>query len=454
MKEEDIDKIFRDALADQKAPTDESDWAAFEGMLDSRSTGLSKWTVIIALFILISGSSAAYIFLYQPAAEYIPRTQNSKLITQENENAEEIADLSGDTKEISDHSSNSKTAEIQEGNSSEQLNPANILAPSESDASENAKPKSPFETSNNEKGVVSNPSQPFAESSHSNDNKASQNSGINELRSSSFTTSETSQSENPAILGTRASKWNDTEPMATSTRPSKAALLSADQASGSFDIELGELKFMSSLGTEFEKELKPDLVIEKRSVPQSKAKLFSPFIYFKLEQNSVFQTSPALGLGLERSFPFKGKGALAIQGAIGYQRTGRLAWEQTSQNVTYGFDRYVEESNLKTENLEMIQIPIRVSYQSGVHRIFAGAEMNWLVNASQEFRLGSEGSTEQGYLYESGAPNSALFFQLGYGYALNEKFQLDFGFNIAGNSWVVVDKRPMGGLIRLNYFIR
>jgi len=455
MKEEDIDKIFRDALADHKAPTEESDWATFEGILDSKRTSLSKWTVLIALFILICGSSAAYIFLSNAQAEYIPRAQNSKSLTVKNKNAEQLGAQADGKDEKLTQSSIANTDRVRKEQNSEQLYSINKLEQSESSSSQNGQSSSQFGISKNEGDHKANSAQPSSGIDYPGDEESYQKVDADENLSRSMASSESFQSENPALIDAKADTLNDFKHQETSTRLLEVgSTTAANKGLGSSGFELGELKFMSALDAELEKKVSAKLVNEKRSIEHSKTKLFSSFIYFKLEQNNVFQTSPALGLGLERSFPFKGKGAIAIQGAIGYQRTGRLAWEQTSQNVVYGFDRYAEESNLKTNNLGMIQIPIRVAYQTGVHRIFAGAEMNWVVNASQEFRQNPEGEISEGYLYDSGAPNSILFFQMGYGYALNEKFQFEAGLNIGDYSWVVVDKRPVGGFIRLNYFIR
>ncbi|HKL03057.1 MAG TPA: hypothetical protein VJ911_05255, partial [Cryomorphaceae bacterium] len=228
----------------------------------------------------------------------------------------------------------------------------------------------------------------------------------------------------------------------------------ADVFDSASESSWGKLEKLPMLGTNLPAAVSPKLSNEKRKIEPQNYPLFVPFIYFKLEQNNVFSTSPAIGIGLQRNLALPGKGSIAVKAGIGYQRTGRLAWEQNSQTVTYGFDRYVETSNLKTDNLGMVQLPIQLSYQTGVHRIFAGAEINWVVNASQTFRQNAEGPVEEGYIYDSGAPKNTIFWQAGYGYALNEKLQLDLGVNMAGGEWNPAGKRPIGGFIRLNYIIR
>ena len=102
----------------------------------------------------------------------------------------------------------------------------------------------------------------------------------------------------------------------------------------------------------------------------------------------------------------------------------------------------------------MIQVPLRVGYHIGIHSIFAGAELNWVANASQEYQATAEGEVENGYLYKTGVPETAVFYQLGYGYALNEKMQLDLGVNLSGANWDPADRRPLGGFLRLNYFLK
>lgn len=448
MKEEDIDRIFRDALADHKAPTDESDWAAFEGMLDSPKKGLPKWTVLVTLFILIGGSSAAYIFFSQSTTQYTPRAQNS-FTKSEGSSKDELKHKESDKLELPNPSSPI-------GLPGQGLSDSNPESSKSKDGQvANGATQSP--ESNASTYLTNSDNSALADESFMRTSEVTENKDSGQSRALSESKNEetfTPASSTLSPSSDKITKSDKEQIFAGSSEYVESENYSFNESIRNSELVLGSLEPMKMLGINLTSYVAPVAKGDLRAVEPSKKKLFTPFIYLKLEQNNVFQTTPALGLGVERSFPLDRKGAIAVQAAIGYQRTGRLAWEQTSQNIFYGFDRYDEESNLKTDNLGMIQIPIRVSYQTGVHRVFSGAEMNWVVNASQEFRQSSEGSVEQGYLYDSGAPNSALFFQLGYGYAINEKLQLDLGLNIAGNSWVVLDKRPIGGFIRLNYFIR
>lgn len=453
MKEDDIDKIFRDTLADQKAPTTESDWAAFEGMLNSRAGGSSKWTAVIALLILLTGSVSAYYFLSEPEARYTSREQiSSHGLNQEyglksekpgeteliesREKFEEIdRNEKGELTDLKESKPDELQSEISERTSSGTINSPGPLSTQINAKSDSDQPK----------GSVNRESERAQESHLSSGSKAT------------ISTADNLQKDHSDILDkSEGVKEPVNNINSNKTSPPIAGLRSAgsNSVNSQDETELEKLKKLTLLDASTSFYQSPDLIDEKRKIEPIKKQLFVPFIYSKLERNSVLKTTPAIGVGIERSFPLEGKGALALQAAIGYQRTGRLNWNQTSQNVVYGFDRYVNESNLQTDNLDMVQVPIRLSYQYGVHRIFAGAEINWVVNASQEFRESSEGIMEDGYLYDSGAPNTSLFFQIGYGYALNEKLQLDLGLNTADSDWEPADKRPIGGFIRLNYFVR
>ncbi|MFN2430806.1 MAG: hypothetical protein ABR574_12370 [Cryomorphaceae bacterium] len=458
MKEEDIDKIFRDALADQKSPTTESDWEDFEGMLNSHKAGLSyRWITLFVLLLLIGGSLGAYYLNSEPQVKYISRAQPSENVL-DNESKKDLSEL------------NFSALDTGAKNSARQSDDHNELAQGISDSTYTSAEKdaqkqklgfSPKEETGtilqqsiNDDVKASNQSRDSEKTDGSKIQQTALKIEMNERKNTLPAPVKTlGPNKETGTSDERVLKRDNQSGFATS-QSSKINNPSRKELLPSTDAELVKPETIPLIGTELNANVSAVLKGEKRKIEPLNQQYFIPFIYFKLEQNNVFKTSPALGIGLQRNFPLQGKGAISVQGALGYQRTGRLAWEQTSETVTYGFDRYAEESNLKTNNLGMIQIPIRVAYQAGVHSIFVGAEMNWVITASQEFRPMAEGEVDQGYLYDSGAPNSALFFQLGYGYVLNEKLQLDLGINAAGMDWEPADKRPIGGFMRLKYFIR
>ncbi len=457
MKGEDIDKIFRDALGGQKAPTTEHDWAAFEGMLDAQKGGWSKWTVLMLLLILILGGAGAYYTFDGLEAPHNSKDQNTKTVLEQNNKRD--GNDSKSTVPVSEMS-------IQ---GSDQYNAADTGKTSVTDYTAlSASETSPDTTGSNLSQKQQTATSPQAISidlaettgESKNENLASRYThkpAPSEHKAKGAPDDGLSQSSKPAdavLLQEKGNLRKGDASMAASPSYTESYSSSSEIPLSSFETELDQPKLMTRRGTEMDMTIAPMLNGEKRKVEMQKHHLFLPLIYFKLEQNNVLRTSTAIGIGIERIFPQKGKGDISVQGAIGYQRSGRLAWEQSSQTVTYGFDRYVEESNLRTDHLEMIQLPIRVTYLTGVHRVFAGAQLNWVVNGSQEFMQNTESQANKGYLFDSGAPDPALFVEMGYGYALNERMQLDLGFSTASTIWEPANKRPIGGFIRINYFIR
>lgn len=426
MKGEDIDKIFRDALGEYKAPTNESDWAAFEGMLNTRKGGISKWAILALVLFLIGGSVSAVYFYSQPTAQYTAResqtipsgTKTSSGEKNLNDNSTQKSASTLEQKINSGHQNQTiQGAKDQESKMPEEIHSANEQSNSDN---EQKAPKINSSTQNIAAFQMSN--------FHENTSRPA---------SDNYSTrSNLRQSEGiPGNAGSITSGKAE-------IRIPKA------------EMELAELEKLIPLSAEFNHSITPNLKGTKRNTEELKTQRFTPLIYIKLEQNNVLKTTVAAGIAVQRNIANFSGSSLSMQAGIGFQRTGRLNWNVERTVVYYGFDRYENVSALKTKQLDMIQIPLKLTYQKGVHRIFAGAELNWIVNANQELRQGTENANQSGYLYDSGAPKMAIFYQLGYGYALNEKLQLDVGMNLSGQKWKPVEKSPVGGFVKLNYFIR
>ena len=201
---------------------------------------------------------------------------------------------------------------------------------------------------------------------------------------------------------------------------------------------------------------------ETREVlPQTQAS-FEPFIYVKAEQNLVLETSIGVGIGVERQFlnAENWMKNLSLSLGIGYMRSGDLRWDQQqSEEVFYGFDRYHDESKLTTQRVELLQIPVHLNYSiGGVHSIFAGLESSFVINAAQELNrlpaFGDATNVDNGYLYDADTPTYIYLMQVGYGYALNERYKIQVGGSFSNQNWNTTDEKPLGVFLKLNYHIR
>ena len=401
MTDEEIDKLFKSELSGQKAPVHESDWTAFEGMLDSGQSGISKWVVLVAFLILLGGGAIAYYFMPEPELRYAKRSETHSAASNENDlsDAEDFKE-----ENMRSDSGNSLSGEelAQEGDKET----SGASMPSTVEESESIVSQKGEKTSRADLSSVDPPSKREQTYETSNSIRALEmESGENSGPSADVqSTRQAANTEESYFANEVANSFSKTNSNANSTRAlNEENTLNASSARGA-------LKLMNPKGVEAFDAITPKIDGNKRSIETARRRPFRPFLYFKLEQNNVLKTTPALGLGWERRIPLKGDGALSLRGGIGYQRTGRLTWEKSSQNVVYGFDRYVEEVSLRTNNIGMIQVPLRVGYHIGIHSVFAGAELNWVATASQEYQAAAEGQVENGYLYKTGVPETAVFY--------------------------------------------
>jgi len=450
MKEEEIDKIFREALAGQKPPTTETDWEAFEGLLNSRRGLKWKWSVLTVLFLIASGIIGAYFLVLNPQPQYISRDQSNFKHLDKQKTEEAGITLFQEKETI--ESANSPVWE--NSNLQKPQRKSEIGLMSEIDQNSES-----WEVAKKDTGTKKRlPKNDQLSGTNLLPNiKAEENKKLSSSRTDILinTSSSANTSHGYGLSGDLVIHTNgDSLSMNNSTIVLESSLSSDSETNASIEVNERKQEMIPVIGTNVNTSILGSLKGEMRKVEAIPSPYFIPFVYFNLEQNTVFKSTPTIGIGLRRNFSFKSKGSMSFRIAIGYSRTGNLGWEQSNQTVVYGFDRYVEESNLRTVHLGLVQMPLRLSYHTGVHRFFVGTAMYWVVNGSQEYRQVPEGPLEKGYLFDSGAPKSALFFQLGYGFALSEKVQIDLGFNSAGSTWDPENKRPIGGFIQLNYFMR
>jgi hypothetical protein len=93
-----------------------------------------------------------------------------------------------------------------------------------------------------------------------------------------------------------------------------------------------------------------------------------------------------------------------------------------------------------------------------VHSVFAGLESSFVINAAQELNrlpaFGDDSNVDNGYLYDADTPSYIYFMQVGYGYALNERYKIQVGGSFSNQNWNTTDEKPMGVFLKLNYHIR
>jgi hypothetical protein len=507
MKGEDIDKLFREKLGNTVEPTSEQDWAAFEKGLDKRG-GFFSPRVIGAVLLLLVGTlaSAYYLGDFSEETKYSQRSASDGLETGErasNQNKNttstsgEFEKNSIDSKDPSSIAESVQSANDSENAQSTPFNSAGEEANDNSAISANASgtrigskdSRGDAKVDGNDNadgerltGIGSNDNIPTAAavpiSSNENngdanvdgiDNADQEHSTVAAYTAGAAKTAENTRRESDGAANNSKSEADKAMAFAPAGRSaSNAKSASSNSASKAeaedvMQMEILSLSKMESKNGQIELDLEDQEIRGViREVPAQSLASFEPFIYIKGEQNLVLASSIGVGIGLERQFVNAENWMknLSLSLGLGYMRSGSLRWDhQESEEVFYGFDGYQNESKLTTQRVELLQIPVHLNYSfGGVHSVFAGLESSFVINAAQELNrlpaFGDDSNVDNGYLYDADTPSYIYFMQVGYGYALNERYKIQVGGSFSNQNWNTTDEKPMGVFLKLNYHIR
>lgn len=419
MKESDIDKLFKDQFDGAELPTEERDWLAFESLYNKRNTkpGFGWLLAVLGLFLALT---AGYYFF-------------GNHISVENENRSQSANETVNKKLDTDALNSAKkwnSDEIKKPDSLE-INESITETIVEKNKSNNSSTNQETSSSTkHENGITSN----NAKVSDSIDSHViSSPTGANPIKK----------------------KTNDTpyqEPLYRSTE-TKLVHLPTTVAENIITPELALMEMHPA--SEIEIALKENAVAitSLKSMDSTIGLNFDLFV--GIEQNNMLRTSPFIGINasLRRS-------RWIYSAGVGYQQSGSLNWSQESSTVEYGFNRYESMQSLITRSVDLILIPVKVSYQvSGRSDVFLGFTSSFIVNASQEFSAFDDvnpasNSSESGYLYHTGAPDFIYFISGGYSFLLSEKIKLDGGINYSFQNWETSTKLPFGVFVRAHYIFK
>lgn len=465
MTGEDIDKLFREKLGNTVEPTSEQDWAAFEKGLDKRG-GFFSPRVIGAVLLLLVGTlaSAYYLSAFSEETQYSQRSASDGLETEErasnqnNNTTSTSAEFEKNSIDSKDPSSISES--VQSANDSENARSAPFNSAGEG-SNDNIPPAAAVPTSSNENNGDANVD--------GIDNADQEHSTVAAYTAGAAKTAENTRRESDGAANNSKSEADKAMAFAPAGRSaSNAKSASSNSASKAeaedvMQMEILSLSKMESKNGQIELDLEDQEIRGViREVPAQSLASFEPFIYIKGEQNLVLASSIGVGIGLERQFVNAENWMknLSLSMGLGYMRSGSLRWDQQeSEEVFYGFDRYQNESKLTTQRVELLQIPVHLNYSfGGVHSVFAGLESSFVINAAQELNrlpaFGDDSNVDNGYLYDADTPSYIYFMQVGYGYALNERYKIQVGGSFSNQNWNTTDEKPMGVFLKLNYHIR
>jgi len=487
MKEEDIDKIFQNAFAEgDNQPISESDWNQFEGLIPAKKKGWgsSAWL----LLLLLPCAAIAYLYFGEETPLYQQRT--AAMTTTVSSVIERSRDVANPTKE-------QRTL----GNSLEEENQANFSQREVDHTREDQSAPRPAETDTDplanhpEKNTVLStevntptgradekenaqlnlpdgegyePSRAIADTGGppSSDPNA-------EIPAPVFTevnpASNTTDTKAPASADIRAAKEATNQAAADVENTTTAAGRNLPEStnhlegmrfplSGNGNAEMNfNPRYMNPSGLQpIMENVMPALADDQREINQPSVRGWTPFVYLKAGTHSVLRTSAGVGLGGVKPL---GSNGFAIRATVGYLRSGELTSTQRSSSTNYGFDRYVEAVELKTKTLHLLQVPVHLQWSpNGIHRLYAGMESSFVINAAQELRAG-EGSTsavspKEGYLFQAPVPEWMYAFQAGYAYRLNEKFDLEVGASFSPQEWGQNTSENSGIFLKLNYLFK
>jgi len=476
MKEEDIDKIFREGLQDSEAPVFKSDWENFSHL--RKQTGYSGWKYFLpALIVLVIVSGTFYLY-FSESSENIGAKQTV---------GEKGNDEKGKmhTEEVSPELSETESAKPN-------IHADNTLY-AEVDSFQYAHPE------NGKDGKMGGHEQESARFENSNFKMQNQESNVNEDKDNSPREANEKNQKNESVqvkteLRTAENDLSDQNPVriknpekqydedraeaeevhsydnesARSSDPKISAkiLNVSDASNDKMKVEkTGEiyrteyafqLENMVSLPAGALKVLIDKNSFNAEKMPVSMVRNSHQIsVYFGVEQNNILGTSPMAGLV---SSWHLARWTFGV--GIGYQRSGVLNWNQESRRTIYGFDRYEASATLQTRSVNLLSIPIKFSrHMGGSHALFLGVTPSILVNASQELLIFDDRNLtnlvpESGYLYKTQAPEIVYFISGGYTYHLATWWSVDVGFNYSFQNWRPTDKLPVGVFLQTNIKVR
>lgn len=499
MKEEDIDKLFREKLGKTIEPTTDQDWAAFEKGLDKRGGFFSPRIIgAVLLFLVGTLASAYYLGGFSEETQYSQRSASNGIETDErasNQNKNTPGTTSSTSGELENESSDPKDhSGLAESEQSENVNDSQTLESSpfnttgadfKDNSALSANAAAAPIGSNENRGKAKVDGNNHAGGERTTREESNENRGDANVESAENTNRENATVAPSAAVAamTANTARSESDGAAINSNPaagiamafaprsqtaSNAKSASSNSPSGAeaedrAQMEILSLSKMESKNGQIVLDLEDqEIQGETREVlPQTQAS-FEPFIYVKAEQNLVLETSIGVGIGVERQFlnAENWMKNLSLSLGIGYMRSGDLRWDQQqSEEVFYGFDRYQNESKLTTQRVELLQIPVHLNYSiGGVHSIFAGLESSFVINAAQELNrlpaFGDATNVDNGYLYDADTPTYIYLMQVGYGYALNERYKIQVGGSFSNQNWNTTDEKPLGVFLKLNYHIR
>jgi hypothetical protein len=462
MSEHDIDKYFRDHLQGVEEPILPSDFSEFEKLAGKKRSG--KWLYMLLLLPLIGVSAYFYInpqfnaILPNTASQGNKKTQTIETTSKEgtddsdsksNENGDSQTTMStgvDTTIDISDQFTTSKNAEL-ENQKNLKANAvsanSNEMNPEVDSASENQKKRNENSDSNdkhisestNTSGLTKNPLSNTAPAIVPAANKAS--------------SSTTSTDELRNVVAAASVKPNNKAENTSGNNNYKEPFSRIGETTTQMEADFQKLPVIGL--SEIDLSTTPQLNdnIEKTAIPELKSWGIDAFVQFEI--NNELGGIPSAGF---ISSWQKNKWNLGI--GLGIGQTGTLNWTQSQQDISYGFDVYEENYQLKTENYTFISMPIHLAYRVLPRsEVFIGFTPQMIVNASQVYGLTESNQNQStGYLYNTGAPRLLLFLNLGYGFSLTENLKLDLGMNYSPQNWNVTENNPLGGFVRLKYNIK
>lgn len=495
--ENEIDKIFKKGLENKVEPTFESDWQAFEKSLKSAPFYKSGWFLgILALVVVATLGISVYTSLHNEEPMYSSRTHLEN--TPVNEGSIGISKDSIDNVQL-DQNQTLEENELSE-NSNHNLSE---LEDSESAKANSAQGQGETDLNNSEGGIVQNAtdksisekdglntstalSSPALVAASAND-KTDRNKNLETSQhDSSLAADDKTAVKDKSAIGQKASISQKESAAAANNQsaigetPAKTqqsrATNSAEPHSKAQDSEMSESKQgidgsendalslvpftdvmpIIPLGGNVTREsLDSEMIQNSEPVDPLKIKSFDYAIFFGIAQNTILKTSPSFGVSVRKHFS-----KWTVEVGVAYQQSGKLGWSQQSDAVSYGFARYENSIQVRTNKIDLLSLPIKLRYRvGGQSQIFVGFAPSILVNAHQEKLVFNDGSlisnsTEKGYLYKTGAPELIYFLSAGYTYSLNEQFQFNFGLNYSFQQWNISEKQPMGGFVKLYYTLR
>lgn len=475
MKEEETDKVFRDTLQNNIEATNENDWENFEKNFLNKSSRNIRFLYLFISVLVISVISYFMIAGIPEQAKYVERSDKTNIV-----------DPSKDS------ISNSQISQKKYTDSAKVDNADQLIT-------ENDPKSNPEEAINRNKSgkaveVTNQPITRYERKSHSeNDNeggstRSGSGTGISQINDPQLQQTESESTDDPKLAnGTkssdRISENNEGIEDKTGTASTRKRIESGTE--GETDQFNNETQFSENRndGTKLLPDRSENItntyelsgyqllipleaqidhsfndsgsVKDPNLILKTKSKSFGMYIFVGIEQSNILGTSPQIGLAVFRDFS-----KWSLSAGLGLQRSGKLNWTQESSSISYGFDRYENEFQLRTESIDLMSLPLKASYRlAGLSQVFLEFKPSLLINARQIKNVFNDGTvdnslSESGYLYKTNAPEFIYFVSGGYTHSLSKDLEIDLGLSYSFQQWTAVAKRPFSGFIRLNYSIR